>query len=259
MGRCPVGTAEPRRGDTPIVERRRARVGGSRDRPRPPGITRDRENASDEHDIGARRGGPVLARRCARARAAVSMVEAGGNMPARVRRSPSSARGATRTSGRPSSSRAGSAPPSCVRSAPLRWTTTTTRRRREPGWPRAPSSAARAFRAPPPVHEPLDAFKVRLQVLDPAGLSGASSPAPARRPPRRAPRPGEWARLSHSSCDTKVHSRSGRASHRASRAPCATGASAWASNNRSPTPSTASADGSPPSSPSAVGIRRVRV
>ena len=54
MGRRAVGTAEARRGDTPIVDRRRARVGGITRPPASTGIARDRESASDEHHIGAR-------------------------------------------------------------------------------------------------------------------------------------------------------------------------------------------------------------
>ena len=94
------------------------------------------------------------------------------------------------------------------------------------------SSAARAFRAPPRARTPRRAQGAPAGARS-AGPSGASSPAPARRPPR-APRPGNG-RGFLTLVRHEGPSRSGRASHRASRAPCY-GGLRWASTNPSPAP-----------------------
>ena len=213
--------------DTPIVERRRARVGGITRPPASTGDHEDRENASDEHDIGAR----ATVRRPARVRGS-------GGVPDGYVRGP------------------------CARSAlppsefyPRRHAARVRGRERR----RAPAPAGAWNQVGLPILISGASVSCATACTNPSTCSRCACrcsipqarPAPPRRlraasaATRAAPR--EWARLSHSSCDTKVHSRLAGITL-SPRAP-AHGASAWASTNPSPTPSTASADGFPPDGP----------
>ena len=121
------------------------------------------------------------------------------------------------------------------------------RRRLAPGGPSHPRQRRERL-VRHRVHEPLDVLKVRLQVLDPAGPSGASPPGPARRPPRRARAQGNG-RSFLTARAPRGPLALWKGSHRAWRAPRATGASASASTSPSPTPSTLSAGQVPASVP----------